>query len=368
MENLLKQLEELREKIISAKKILDIASLESEKRELERQMTASGFWQNQRQAVEISTRAENLDAEISKWLNLEEEVLELEKLVALGQKEGDASMYQEAQAQLEILENKFSKLEFLLLFSEKYDRFNAILSIHAGTGGVDAQDFAQMLSRMLMRFCEKKGWQIRLVDSSPGQEAGIKSQTFQISGSFSYGYLKSENGVHRLVRISPFDAESMRHTSFAKVEVLPDLPEAKEVELQDKDLRIDVFRSSGQGGQSVNTTDSAVRIVHVSTGLSATSQSERSQHQNKETALQILKAKLYQLEEDKQSEKENKLKGEAKVAVWGKQIRSYVMQPYKMVKDHRTNFSTDQVDKVLDGEIEPFIEAYLRLQREKKSL
>ncbi len=363
MENLLKQLEVLREKIISAQKTLDIPTLKSEKKDLDRQMTSANFWQNQKQAIEISSRSESLQTEISQWENLEKEVLDLQKFVALAQKEDDNSIYNEALQSTKILEEKFIKLEFLLLFSEKYDRFNAIVSIHAGTGGVDAQDFASMLSRMLFRFCESRGWKVNLIDNNFGQEAGIKSQTFQVIGSFAFGYLKSENGVHRLVRISPFDAESMRHTSFAKVEVLPDLPEAKEIVLKDSDLRIDVFRASGPGGQSVNTSDSAVRIVHIPTKLSVSSQSERSQHQNKEIALQILKSKLYQLKKDKQAKKEDKLKGEVKVAVWGKQIRSYVMQPYQMVKDHRTDYSTDQVDKVLDGEIISFIEAYLHKQR-----
>lgn len=364
MENLLKQLEELREKIIKAQKTLDIPALKTEKRDLDRQMLQADFWQDQKQAIEISSRSESLQKEISRWDDLAEEILDLQKFVALAQKEDDNSIYSESLKQFKMLEKKYTKLEFSLLFSGKYDRFNAILSIHAGTGGVDAQDFALMLSRMLFRFCEDRDWKVNLIDNNFGQEAGIKSQTFQVIGSFAYGYLKSENGVHRLVRISPFDAESMRHTSFAKVEVLPDLPEAREIELKDSDLRIDVFRSSGPGGQSVNTSDSAVRIVHLPTNISVSSQSERSQHQNKEIALQILKSKLYQLEKDKQDKKEDKLKGEAKVAVWGKQIRSYVMQPYQMVKDHRTNYSTDQVDEVLDGDLIPFIESYLHKQRD----
>jgi len=213
---------------------------------------------------------------------------------------------------------------------------------------------------MLLRFAEKRGWSVELVDRNAGTEAGIKSATYTVSGRYSYGYLKSEAGVHRLVRISPFDAEAMRHTSFALVEVIPELPEAAEIGLKDEDLKIDTFRSSGPGGQSVNTTDSAIRIKHLPTGIIVTCQNERSQHQNKETALKILKSKLHLLEEKRKEAEENKLRGEVEKAEWGKQIRSYVLQPYKMVKDHRTSHETQDVDGVLDGDLEAFMEAYLR--------
>lgn len=251
-------------------------------------------------------------------------------------------------------------MEFAVLLSGEYDSSNAIVSLHAGTGGVDAQDWCEMLERMLLRFCEQKNWKVALVDRTMGTEAGIKSATYNIRGRWAYGYLKSESGVHRLVRISPFDAEAMRHTSFALVEVIPELPETHGFDIQDGDLKIDVFRSSGPGGQGVNTTDSAVRIAHIPTNTIVTCQNERSQHQNRETAMKILKSKLHKMEIEAKEAEERKLRGEAQTAEWGKQIRSYVLQPYKMVKDHRTNYETQEVDKVLDGDLEGFMESYLR--------
>ncbi len=366
MENLLKNLEELREKIISAKSLLDIAALETEGRALKRKMSDPDFWLDQKKAVEISKRVENLESEVRDWHSLEDEIIELEKLVAMGNRENDNSIYKDAVKSFESLVKKFTVLEFMLLFSGKYDSRGAILSIHAGAGGVDAQDWAQMLSRMVIRFCERKGWSVEIIENTPGQEAGIKRMVLKIDGHWAYGYLRSENGVHRLVRISPFDAEAMRHTSFAKIEVIPELPEETEIELKDEDLRVDVYRSSGPGGQSVNTTDSAVRIVHIPTKISVASQTERSQHQNREIAMKLLKSKLFQLEEEKKQAEEAKLKGKVQKAEWGKQIRSYVLQPYRMVKDHRTGYSTDQVNDILDGGLEVFIESYLKWSREKK--
>ncbi|RLC38757.1 peptide chain release factor 2, partial [Candidatus Falkowbacteria bacterium] len=283
-----------------------------------------------------------------------------EELVAVAAKEKDESIARDARRQYRRLKDKFNKLEFQVLFSHKYDANDAIISIHAGTGGVDAQDWAEILERMFLRFAEKKDWRPEIINRTMGNEAGIKSMTMHIKGRWAYGYFKSEAGVHRLVRISPFDAEAMRHTSFALVEVIPDLPEASEVEINESDLRIDTFRSSGPGGQGVNTTDSAIRIVHEPTGTTVICQNERSQHQNKETALKILKAKLLSREEKRKEKEEQKMRGETQVAEWGKQIRSYVMQPYKMVKDHRTNHETQDIDDVLGGDLKAFMEAYLR--------
>jgi peptide chain release factor 2 len=314
----------------------------------------------------MNKRLEELKTEVGAWDKLLKEVIELEELVAEADLEDDDSIASDAQKKHKELKEKFEKLEFMVLFSSSYDKNNAILSIHAGTGGVDAQDWAEMLERMFLRFAENKNWQPVVLDRNLGNEAGIKSVTMNIGGHWAYGYLKSESGVHRLVRISPFDAEAMRHTSFALVEVIPELPETEKIVIKEEDLRIDVFRSSGPGGQSVNTTDSAVRLVHKPTNITVTCQSERSQHQNKENALKILKAKLYKLQEEEKEKKELKLRGEAQKAEWGKQIRSYVMQPYKMAKDHRTNYETQDVEGVLDGNLEPFMEAYLRWEKDKK--
>ncbi len=363
MENLLKQIEELRERVQGTWQLLDMDGQINEIKNLKLEISKPGFWDNHQEAVEKTKKLEELESEVKKWEELKLEVRELEELIAVAQKEGDTSIDEDALQKYKELTKKFKKLEFYVLFSEKYDKSNVILSIHAGTGGVDAQDWAQILERMFLRFAEKKDWKTEILDQTRGNEAGIKSMTMHIKGRWAYGYLKSESGVHRLVRISPFDAEAMRHTSFALVEVIPELPEAQEQELKDEDLRIDVFRSSGPGGQGVNTTDSAVRIKHLLTNIVVSCQNERSQHQNKETALKILKAKLFKLREEKKEAKELKLRGEVQKAEWGKQIRSYVMQPYKMVKDHRTNYETQDLGKVLDGDLEPFMEAYLRWRR-----
>lgn len=271
----------------------------------------------------------------------------------------DQEMFTEIKKRLEELEKIYQKLEFQIFFSGKHDKNNAILAIHAGTGGTEAQDWAEMLLRMYLRFCEKKGWVAKIIDETRGKEAGIKSVTVRVIGNFAYGWLKSEAGVHRLVRISPFDAEKMRHTSFALVEVLPEIEEVAEIKLEPKDLRIDTFLASGHGGQGVQTTYSAVRVVHLPTGITVSCQRERSQTQNKETALKILKAKLLKLQEEMRTKEIGNLRAGV-LAAWGNQIRSYVLQPYKMVKDHRTKYETSDAEGVLDGNLEPFIEAYLK--------
>jgi peptide chain release factor 2 len=253
-------------------------------------------------------------------------------------------------------------LEFYLLFREVHDKNNTILAIHAGTGGVDAMDWAEMLMRMYLRYCDQKGFKTEIIDKTAGSEAGIKSVVFEVRGSYAFGNLKSEHGVHRLVRISPFDAEAMRHTSFALVEVIPEVDDDIKVEIKPEDLKIDTFRASGHGGQSVQKTESAVRITHLPSKIVVTCQTERSQVQNKERALKVLKSKLLVLQEAKKEEEKKQLRGEFTEAVWGNQIRSYVLQPYHLVKDHRTEFEESDVDGVLDGKLDGFVEAYLKLR------
>jgi peptide chain release factor 2 len=322
---------------------------------LEKEMASPDFWRDSEKAAKKSQQLKELKEDVEKWENLKREVEELLEMIEVA----DGEILEEIKSRFEEIKKVYQKLEFQVLFSEKYDKNNAILSIHAGTGGTDAQDWAEMLLRMYLRFCEKKGWQARIIDETRGSEAGIKSATIAIVGRYAYGWLKSEAGVHRLVRISPFDAEKMRHTSFALVEVLPELEEVSEVKIEPKDLRIDTFLASGPGGQGVQTTYSAVRVVHLPTGITVSCQRERSQLQNKETALKILKTKLLRLREESREKEISKLKTKVQAA-WGNQIRSYVLHPYKMVKDHRTKYETANVESVLDGNLDAFMEAYLK--------
>jgi len=360
MENLLKKTEELRERFLKMKALLEIDRKMVELKEKQALMAEEDFWSDQASAVKVGQAAESLIKEIKDWQDLERDLRESEEIMALADKEGETSLDAELEAKYTALLAKFSQLEFLTLFSEPHDKDNVILSIHAGTGGVDAQDWAQILERMYLRFAEKKKFTVEILDRNYGNEAGIKNEIMKISGPYAYGYLQSENGVHRLLRVSPFDAENLRHTSFALVEVMPDLPEADTMIIKDEELRWDVFRSSGPGGQSVNTTDSAVRLTHIPTGLVVACQSERSQHQNREIALRILKAKLYTLALAEKSATERKLKGEVQQAAWGKQIRSYFMYGNRLVKDHRTNYETSAVEAVLDGDLGTFMETYLK--------
>lgn len=366
MENLLKKIEELRERFIKIKSFVDLEALATESREKKFLMNEPDFWQDRDRAKDISRRAEELDSEVSRWEKLEAEIRSLEEIAALADKEGEESLHDEVMKKAEELSKILDEREFLLLFSGKYDRQSAIISVHAGVGGVDAQDWAEILERMFLRFAEKEGYKTEMIDRNVGQEAGIKSSSFRVMGPNAYGYFKSENGVHRLVRISPFDAESMRHTSFALVEVIPEIDEVENLELKEEDLKWEFYRSSGPGGQNVNKTSSAVRLVHLPTNIVVSCQSERSQHQNREIALKILQAKLKLLEEERKDKEEAKLKGNVKQAEWGKQIRSYVMQPYQLVKDHRSDYETSDIKGVLDGELKPFMAAYLSYLRKKK--
>ena len=332
---------------------------------LETQINAPDFWSDSELAVAVSKDYEDIRKEIEAWENLQQEVddsLELTKMTEVS----DESAQHDLENKTVELEKKFAQMEFAVLFNGPYDQGNAILSIHAGTGGVDAMDWAGMLLRMYLRFAERHDLSAKIIDETPGAEAGIKSAVLEISGRYAYGWLRSENGVHRLVRISPFDAEKMRHTSFALAEVLPETEAADEkVAIKEEDLKIDVMRAGGHGGQSVNTTDSAVRITHLPTGLTVKCQNERSQLQNKNNALKILKAKLLKYQEDQAEEKLQEIKGEYRQAQWGNQARSYVLQPYKLVKDHRTGHETADTDRILDGEFDDFVEAYLKYKIEK---
>jgi peptide chain release factor 2 len=342
----------------------DLDKTEQELPLLEQQISRSDFWQEAESAKKISQHYQSLKQEYSIWQKLKKEVEDLEELADLFEKSGELSEHQkELEKKLKKVTATFEKLEFAVLFSGKYDGGEAVLSIHAGTGGVDAMDWASMLLRMYLRFCERHGFTVKIIDETPGAEAGIKSVTLEVSGRFAYGWLRSEGGVHRLVRISPFDAEKMRHTSFALVEVLPVLDEDLKLELKDEDFKIDFFRAGGHGGQSVNTTDSAVRITHLPSGLAVKCQNERSQLQNKNTAFKILKSRIFKLQQEQALDNLMKIKGDYRQAQWGNQARSYVLQPYKLVKDHRTELETTEVDRVLDGEIDDFVESYLRLKK-----
>ncbi len=295
---------------------------------------------------------------VEKWRGFEKKVSEIAELIPLA--EEDVSLEIEIAAEIEKTASRLDKLELELAFSSEYDARNAILALHAGAGGTESQDWAQMLLRMYLRWAERRGYQAEILDTSPGEEAGIKSAIIEIKGDYACGYLKSEHGVHRLVRLSPFDFDHARHTSFALVEVMPEAEVDVDVKIEPDELKIDTFRSSGPGGQHMQKTSSAVRLTHLPTGLTVTCQSERSQHQNKEIALKILQSRLLELELAKRAKERTKLKGKHIAAGWGNQIRSYVLHPYKMVKDHRTDYQTGNTEAVLDGELDGFITAYLR--------
>jgi len=295
---------------------------------------------------------------VERWRGLEKKVADIAEGLLLVEEE--PSFREEIESEIEAVASHLDELELEIAFSSEYDARNAILAIHAGAGGTESQDWAEMLMRMYLRWAERRGYKAEILDTSLGEEAGIKSATIGVSGDYVFGYLKSEHGVHRLVRLSPFDADHARHTSFVLVEVMPEAEADVDVKIEPDDLKVDVFRSSGPGGQHMQKTSSAVRLTHLPTGLAITCQSERSQHQNKEIALKILQARLLELELGKQAEERAKLKGKHIAAGWGNQIRSYVLHPYKMVKDHRTDYQTSDTDAVLDGELDGFITAYLR--------
>ena len=337
----------------------DQEKLKSEKEAIEKEMAQSGFWDDKENARQKSQRLDKLKKRLKVISELEEKFDEIEVYQELAFEE-DESLTEELEQSLSELEKKLDNLELKVRLNEAYDEHNAILSIHPGAGGTESQDWAEMLLRMYSRWAENNDYQLETLEFSVGEEAGIKSVTLLISGDYAFGYLKGERGVHRLVRISPFDSSGRRHTSFASIDVLPELDNEIEVDIDENDLRIETYRASGAGGQHVNKTDSAVRITHQPTGVVVQCQSQRSQHKNKEVAMKILSSKLLELKEEAQAEKIEDLRGEHKEIAWGSQIRSYVLHPYNLIKDHRTNFEEGNVDKVLDGYLDEFIEEYLK--------
>jgi len=325
-----------------------------------------GFWDDAAQAAAVLKERGALVQSLEDFQRRVKEVEDLEILLDLAVEEGDEPVLKEAVAELAQLEKNFRDWELRLLLDTEEDQKNAIITIHAGAGGTEAQDWTEILLRMFLRYAERKGFKTETIDLLPGDEAGVKNVTFTASGPYAYGYFKSETGIHRLVRISPFDASGRRHTSFAAVQVLPEADDRIEVEINEKDLRVDTFRASGPGGQHVNKTSSAVRLTHLPSGIVVSSQSERSQHRNRELAMKVLRARLYDLERRKREEKKQELQETQKEIAWGSQIRSYVLQPYRLIKDHRTKHEEGNVDAALDGDLDAFVEAYLLAGEEKK--
>ena len=326
---------------------------------LERESAAPAFWDDAHRAQDKMRALAGLRTEVDEWRSLEREVGSIAELIDLAAEEQDESLGDALADDLGRVTARLEELEFELVLSGEHDRRDAIMALHSGAGGIESQDWAEMLARMYVRWAEGRGYEARTLDLSPGEEAGFKSAVLQISGDYAYGYLKGERGVHRLVRLSPFDADHARHTSFALVEVLPEADENADVAIDPADLKIDVFRAGGAGGQSVQKNSTAVRITHLPTGIKVSCQNERSQYQNKAIAMKILLARLIELEMKQRAEDVARLKGAHVSAEWGNQIRSYVLQPYKLVKDHRTDFETSDADGVLDGALDGFVNAYL---------
>ena len=358
MQELISQLSQLQSAIAEAIKTLKITQAERELAGLAEQSQAADFWADQAKAQAAMKQQANLQARIEPWRSLEKQVKEALELAEMD----DVSVQAELKSQYAASQKSFDELKRELQFNGPYDGSNVILAIHAGAGGTDAQDWAQMLLRMYVRWAEQNKYKVETIEQSAGEEAGIKSVTIEIDGPFAYGKLQGEHGVHRLVRLSPFNSDNLRQTSFAKVEVLPKIDNSTRLEIDEKDLKVDVYRSGGKGGQSVNTTDSAVRITHVPTGITVAIQNERSQLQNKELALTILRSRLAQLQMEQHQEKLAGIKGPNQSAEWGNQIRSYVLHPYKQVKDSRSHYETSDAEGVLDGNLNPLLNAYLESQ------
>ncbi|MDI6824301.1 MAG: peptide chain release factor 2 [Bacillota bacterium] len=354
-----KALEEVKEKLAQMRDSLDLAGKKARIAQIEEELARPEVWTSPEQAQNLGRELSGLQSLVDRFEGLDREAGDLRELLQLAAADGDEAMAQQLYRGARELAGRVEEFELELLLAGPYDARNAIVSIHAGAGGTDAQDWASMLLRLYTRWAEGRGFKVQLVDVLPGEEAGIKNATVVVNGPFAYGYLKAEKGVHRLVRHSPFDANARRHTSFALVEVLPEIEAEEDLEIDPADLRIDTFRSSGAGGQHVNKTDSAVRITHLPTGIVVTCQNERSQHANRLMAMRVLKSRLLALREQERQKEIAALKGAHQEIAWGNQIRSYVLDPYTLVKDHRTGHERGNVQAVLDGDIDDFIRAYL---------
>lgn len=359
------KLQEFEKTIEEIKATLKIDLKRMTLKEFEQRTMENGFWEDSKASSEILKQIKDLKIELTSFDKVNGLYESLQLTYELLKEEQDDTLMQEVEQNIAVLQTKVQKLKTSSLLSEEYDTLNAIITIHAGAGGTESQDWGEMLNRMYLRWCERNGFEYTLYDMQEGDEAGIKSVTFGVKGMYAYGYLKSEKGVHRLVRISPFDANKRRHTSFAALDVMPEIEDNVEIEIRPEDIEMDTYRASGAGGQHVNKTDSAVRIRHLPTGIVVSCQTERSQIQNKETCMKMLRAKLYQYELNKTQEKLKEIKGELTENGWGNQIRSYVFCPYTLVKDHRTNYEMGNVQAVMDGDINDFISEYLKFNASK---
>ena len=361
--NLVNQLSSMKQEIDTLMLRLKIEEKAAQVAELESQASAADLWEDPENAQKVMQRLSGLKAQVEKWQAVAGRINDALELAELS----DDDLYEDLSQEVESLQPGVERLSFQAMFSGPYDDENAILAIHAGAGGTDSQDWAEMLERMYLRWAEENGYKIDIIERSEGEEAGVKSVTLEVQGDYAFGYLQSERGVHRLVRLSPFDSANRRHTSFAKVELWPDIQDDVDIEVNETDLRIDTYRAGGAGGQHVQKNDTAVRITHIPTGVVVQCQNQRSQKQNRDRAMQILKARLYEMEMEKQEAAMSELKGENVDAGWGNQIRSYVLHPYQLAKDHRTDYEVGNVSAVLNGRLNDFMEAYLRYKIEGRN-
>ncbi|MUG23714.1 peptide chain release factor 2 [Paenibacillus macerans] len=360
--NVKHDMREIAKKLSNLRGSLDLDLKQEMIANYEEKMAAPDFWDDNEKAQAIIAEMNAVKSSVDQYLALQGEYDDIETMAELAEEEGDDSLAAEISESVAALVKKLEDFELQLLLSQPYDKMNAILELHPGAGGTESQDWGQMLLRMYTRWAEKRGFKVETLDYLPGDEAGIKSVTLLIKGYNAYGYLKAEKGVHRLVRISPFDASGRRHTSFVSCDVVPEISEDVEVEIRPEDLKIDTYRASGAGGQHINTTDSAVRITHIPTGIVVTCQNERSQIKNRERAMTMLRSKLYERKLEEQQKELDEIRGEQSDIAWGSQIRSYVFHPYSMVKDHRTSVETGNIGAVMDGDLDAFIDGYLRSQ------